>query len=259
MSKLTSKDATTITYDKHGSGPVLILILGALNKRGSGKKLTEALAGEFTVVSYDRRGRGDSGDSLPYSVDKEVDDIEAIIDGLGGKAYLYGHSSGGILALSAAEKLSTKVAGLAVYEVPYDDEAPAQKRASEYQQTLRQLLEKDDRAGAVSLFVKSVGVSDKQIAAMQNLPMWKGLTGMAPTLAYDTIELMQHYPQIALNQIQTPTLVMYGGASPEFMGRTATHLSNELPQAQLQSLADQTHDVKPAALAPVLLAFLKSG
>src|SRR4051812_35431466 len=99
MAKVTSKDGTTIAYDKKGQGPVLILVLGALNKRGSGKKLTEQLADRFTVVSYDRRGRGDSTDTPPYSVDKEIDDIRALIDELGGEAYLYGHSSGAVLAL----------------------------------------------------------------------------------------------------------------------------------------------------------------
>jgi pimeloyl-ACP methyl ester carboxylesterase len=127
MPKVTSKDGTIIAYDKKGQGPGLILVLGALNKKGSGKKLTELLVGDFTVISYDRRGRGDSTDTQPYSVEKEIDDIHALIDELGGTAYLYGHSSGAVLALLAAEKLGKKVPKMALYEVPHNDVAEAQK------------------------------------------------------------------------------------------------------------------------------------
>ena len=257
MKKVTSKDGTTIAYDKKGQGPPLILVLGALNKRGSGKKLMELLTGHFTVVSYDRRGRGDSTDSKLYSVEKEVDDINALIDELGGKAYLYGHSSGAVLALMSAEKLGKKVTGLALYEVPYNDDPEAQKVAKVYRKKLKQLLGADKRGDAVALFVKSVGVTDKQVAAMQRLPMWKGLTAMAPTLAYDTIELMEKFPKVNAKRIKMSALVMYGAASPVFMGNTAKKLSQTMPNATLRSLEKQTHDVKADTLAPILIGFFK--
>ncbi len=255
MAKVTSRDGTTITYDKKGQGPLFVLVLGALNRRSQGKKLMELLAGRFTVVSYERRGRGDSTDILPYSTDKEVEDIEALIDELGGSAYLYGHSSGCVLALMAAKKLSGKVNGLALYELPYNADPSAQKVSQAYRKELAQLLSEDKRGDAVALFVKSVGVTDKQIAAMERLPMWKGLTAMAPTLAYDTIELMGQYPALDTKHIAAKTLVMYGGASPVFMSDTAQKLSITMPHAQLRPLDGQTHDVKADALAPVLAEF----
>ncbi|MDB5171155.1 MAG: alpha/beta hydrolase [Candidatus Saccharibacteria bacterium] len=257
MPKVTSQDGTIIAYDKKGQGETLILVLGALNKRGSGKKLTELLTDHFTVISYDRRGRGDSTDTQPYSVEKEVDDIRALIDEHGGSAYLYGHSSGAVLALLAAKKLRTKVTKLALYEVPYNDDAEAKKAAQLYRKNLNQLLIEDKRGDAVTLFVKSVGVTDKQVAAMERLPMWKGLTGMAPTLAYDTIELMEQQLIEDAKSINTQTLVMHGAASPAFMGTTAHKLSKALPHAVLRSLEGQTHDVKAAVLAPYLIDFMK--
>lgn len=258
MPKTTSRDGTTIAYEKKGQGPVLILVLGALNRRSQGKKLTELLSDRFTVVSYDRRGRGDSTDTLPYATNKEVEDIAALINECGGNAFLYGHSSGCILALMAAKELGKKVSGLALYELPYSADPAAQAASEAYRKELKRLLDEDKRGDAVALFVKSVGVTDKQIAAMQRLPMWKGLTSMAPTLAYDTIELMEQYPKLDSKHIDTKTLVMYGAKSPDFMGETAKDLSQTLPKAQLRSLDEQTHDVKADVLAPALAEFLVS-
>lgn len=255
MPKVISHDGTIITYDKKGQGPVLILVLGALNKRGSGKKLAELLKDQFTVISYDRRGRGDSTDTQPYKIENEIEDINELIDELGGKAHLYGHSSGAILALLAAENLDEKVTGLALYEVPYNDDPDAQEASKKYREKLSQLLVEDKQAEAVSLFVKSVGVSDKQIEAMKRLPIWKGLTAMAPTLAYDTIELMRHYTKLDTRDITTPTLVMHGAASPAFMTDTAEKLAESMLNATVCSLEGQTHDVKATVLAPVLAEF----
>jgi pimeloyl-ACP methyl ester carboxylesterase len=258
MPKIISHDGTSIAYDKKGQGPVLIQVLGALNRRSQGKKLTDLLSDRFTVVSYDRRGRGDSTDTQPYTTNKEVADIDALIDELGGKAHLYGHSSGCILALMAAKDLSDKVVSLALYELPYNADPVAQAAAEAYRKELKRLLDEDKRGDAVALFVKSVGVTDKQIAAMERLPMWKGLTAMAPTLAYDTIELMEQYPKLDIKHIDTESLVMYGAKSPDFMGKTAQELSKTMPHVQLRSLEGQGHDVKADALAPILAEFLVS-
>lgn len=255
MPKVTSKDGTTIAYDKKGDGPVLLLVLGALNRRSQGKKLTELLSDKFTVVSYDRRGRGDSTDTLPYTTDKEVEDIEALVDELGGQVYVYGHSSGCILALKAAKTLGDKIACLALYELPYNADPAAQKTAQVYRTELGQLLAENKSGEAVALFVKSVGVTDKQIAAMQRLPMWKGLTAMAPTLAYDTIYLMEEYPDMDASIVETNTLLMYGAKSPDFMRATAENLAETMPYARVQPLEGQVHDVKADVLALVLAEF----
>lgn len=258
MPKVTSKDGTIIAYDIKGQGPVIILVLGALNRRAQGKKLTEQLSDSYTIVSYDRRGRGDSTDTLPYSTEKEVEDIAVLIAELGGSVYLYGHSSGCILALMAAMKMPGAVKGLALYELPYNAEDSARKESEEYRKQLADFLKQDKKGEAVALFVRSVGVTDKQIAAMERLPMWKGLTSMAHTLAYDTIELMEQYPRLDLKKIPTQTLVMYGGASPSFMSETARALSKTLPNATLASIDKQTHDVKANVMAPVLAEFFNS-
>jgi pimeloyl-ACP methyl ester carboxylesterase len=137
MNTVRSKDGTTIAFDKQGKGAALILVDGAMGTRSSGSKpqLAKLLAQHFTVYIYDRRGRGDSGDSAPYSVEREIEDIEALIDEAGGSAFVFGHSSGGCLALEATVKLGDKVKKLAMYEVPYNDDPEARKACT--------LLERD--------------------------------------------------------------------------------------------------------------------
>jgi pimeloyl-ACP methyl ester carboxylesterase len=257
MEKVTSKDGTKIAYDERGKGPALILVLGALNSRKSGTKLAKLLAARFTVISYDRRGRGDSTDTASYSPQCEIEDIEALIGALGEPVCLYGHSSGGALALEAAIKLRKKIGKLAIYEVPYSLDVNARKAASGYYKTLKKLIADGRKDEAVALFVRSVGVSDKQIQAMKRLPMWKGLEKLAPTLVYDSQVLGKGHalPAARLSHIAIPTLVMHGGAGAPFMRDAAREISEAIPQAQLRTLADQTHGVSPTVLAPVLEEF----
>ena len=257
MRTVTSKDGTKIAYDQRGKGPALILVLGALNSRKSGAKLAKLLAAPFTVISYDRRGRGDSTDTAPYSPQGEVEDIAALIGAVGEPVCLYGHSSGGALALEATIKLRKKIGKLAIYEVPYALDANARKGATEYYKTLKKLLAAGRKDDAVALFVRSVGVSDKQIQAMKRMPMWKGLEKLAPTLAYDSEVLGKGHalPAARLSRIAIPTLVMHGGAGAPFMRDAARAISEAIPQAQLRTLAQQTHGVSPKVLAPVLEEF----
>lgn len=257
MQTVTSKDGTKIAYEKKGSGPILILVLGALNKRGSGKKLAQQLTDHFTVVTYDRRGRGDSTDTLPYKTEKEVEDLAALIDMLGENVRIYGHSSGAVLALLAAQELKDKIDRLALYELPYNSDEQAQKIAKEYRTTLKRLLAEGKRGEAIESFIKPFGVTDKQIAAMQRMPLWKGLTDMAPTLVYDTVELMEQYPKMDIKGIKAPALVMYGASSPGFMAETAQRIANKLPRATLLPIDGQNHDVKAEVLAPHLITFFK--
>jgi pimeloyl-ACP methyl ester carboxylesterase len=257
MQTVISKDGTKIAYDKTGNGPILILVLGALNSRKSGAKLAKLLAARFTVLSYDRRGRGNSTDTAPYSPQREVEDIAALINVVGEPVCLYGHSSGAALALESAITLDKKIAKLAIYEVPYTLDDNARKAAIEYYKKLKLLLAADRKDDAVALFVHSVGVSDKQVQAMKRMPMWKGLEKLAPTLAYDSEVLGNGHalPAIRLSQISIPTLVMHGGAGAPFMRDAARAVCEAIPQAQLRTLADQTHGVSPKAIAPVLEEF----
>jgi len=253
----TSKDGTNIAYDKVGHGPVVILVLGALNSRKSGAKLAKLLASHFTVISYDRRGRGDSTDTAPYAPQREVEDVAALIDEVGGPAYLYGHSSGAAIALEAAINLRKQVRKLAIYEAPFALDDDARKAAKEYNRLLKKLLVSGRNGDAVALFVRSVGVSDKQIQAMRRMPMWRGLKAMAPTLAYDSDALGEGHslPTALLSGITTPTLVMHGGAGSPSMRDAAQAISEAIPNAQLRTLAGQTHGVRPKVLAPVLAEF----
>jgi pimeloyl-ACP methyl ester carboxylesterase len=257
MRTATSKDGTKIAYDITGKGPALILVLGALNSRKSGTKLAKLLAARFTVISYDRRGRGDSTDTAPYSPQSEVEDVAGLIGAVGEPVCLYGHSSGGALALEAAIKLRKKIEKLAIYEVPYALDEDARKAANEYHKTLKKLLAAGRKDDAVALFVRSVGVSDKQIQAMKRMPMWKGLVKLAPTLAYDSEILGKGHalPAARLSRITIPALVMHGGAGAPFLRDAAAAISEAIPQAQLRTLARQTHGVSPKVIAPVLEEF----
>src|SRR5256714_15492140 len=160
MNTLRSKDGTTIAFDKQGDGPALILVDGAMSTRSSGSKpeLAKLLAQHFTVYSYDRRGRGASGDTKPYAVEREIEDVDALIDEAGGSAFVYGHSSGGCLALDATVQLGGKIKKLAIYEAPYNDDPEAQKAWGEYLENLTQALASDRRGDAVALFIASAGM-----------------------------------------------------------------------------------------------------
>ncbi len=254
---VTSKDGTIIAYEKVGLGQVVILVLGALNTRKSGSKLAKLLESHYTVITYDRRGRGDSTDTAPYSPQREVDDIAALIVAVGSPVYLYSHSSGAGVALQAASNLRKQVKKLAIYEAPYALDDTARKAASEYYRQLKELLKNGRTGDAVALFIQSVGVSDNQIQAMKNLPMWKGLVAMAPTLAYDSQVLGEGHalPTTLLKSINTPTLVMHGGKGAPFMRDAAKAISETIPNAQLRTLAGQTHGVSPKVLVPVLEEF----
>src|SRR5512143_1516330 len=257
MGTVTSKDGTKIAYDKTGNGPLLILVLGALNSRKSGKKLAKLLASRFTVISYDRRGRGDSTDTAPYSPKREIEDLSALIEAAGGPVCLYGHSSGAAIVLEAAIKLGKQVRKLAIYEAPYVLDDDARKAARRYDADIKKSLATGRRDETVALFMRAVGVSDKQIQAMKRMPMWKGLTAMAPTLAYENEVLGEGHslPAARVSKITIPALVMHGSAGAPFMRDAAEALSKAIPNAQLRTLDKQTHGVKPQVLAPVLVEF----
>src|SRR5580693_4428278 len=164
MNTVSSADGTTIAYRKQGEGPAVILVDGALtvHSSGSGTELARLLAPRFTVYGFDRRGRGGSGDTPPYAVDREIDDIEALTDRAGGSAYLYGHSSGGPLAMRAAIRLGRKVTKIAMYEPPYNNDPGAQEPWRQYLRQLGQALAEGRRGDAVALFMRLVGTPAEQ-------------------------------------------------------------------------------------------------
>jgi pimeloyl-ACP methyl ester carboxylesterase len=211
------------------------------------------------VFAYDRRGRGDSGDRAPYAVEREVEDLDALITEAGGAAYLYGHSSGAALALEAAVKLGDKVTKLAMYEAPYNDESQARRAWSEYIQQLTELLAADRRGDAVALFMQYVGTPADQVEALRHAPVWPMLEAIAPTLAYDHTAILGEDSSVPIERaasVRVTTLVMNGGASYAFMYETARTLSQAMPHAQLRTLEGQTHDVDPKVLAQALVEFL---
>jgi pimeloyl-ACP methyl ester carboxylesterase len=267
---VTSKDGTSIAFDQSGKGPAVILVDGALQYRAFDQgmaQLADLLAPHFTVIHYDRRGRGDSTDPQPYpfepesALEREIEDIEALIDAAGGSACLYGISSGAALAMEAAIKLGDKVKKLAMYEAPYNDDEPSRKAWREYTKQLGKLLAAGRRGEAVGLFMMLVGATADQVEGMHQHPMWPMWEAVAPTLAYDHIAALGEdcpVPTERAASVTVPTLVMDGEASYPFMHITATALANAISNAQHRTLEGQTHEVVPEALAPVLVEFFTS-
>ena len=257
---VTSRDGTRIAYDTWGKGPAVIVVSGALSGRAGGAELGKLLSGNFTVYSYDRRGRGDSTDTKPYSIGREIEDIEALIDSAGGAAYVYGKSSGAALALQAAASLGNKVKKLALYEPPYNDAEGAASEWKEFRAKIDALLGANRRADAISLFMKFVGAPDEVVAKIKTSPAWPGMLAMAPTLAYDNAVLGddRSVPVGIAAKLKTTALVMDGGASLEpmpFMRVTADKLGKTIPRARRQVVEGQPHDVSSKVLAPILLKF----
>jgi pimeloyl-ACP methyl ester carboxylesterase len=263
MNTVISKDGTTIAYDQTGSGPALILVPGAFEQRAWESETAKlagfpALTAHFTVYHYDRRGRGDSTDTLPFAVQREIEDIEALIDAAGGAAYLFGLSSGAGLALEAALALGGKVKKLALYEPPYNDEADARHAWANYRKELAVVLAEGRNGDAVGLFMSLLGMPPEALAGMREYPFWPMWEAIAPTLAYDAAALGDEaaVPTGKAARLTIPTLVMDGGATEwPFMHVTALALAKAIPNAQHRTLEGQTHEVTPDALAPVLVAF----
>ncbi len=253
-----SKDGTVIAYEKNGQGPSLIVVGGALSHRNAyTRELSAKLASHFTVISYDRRGRGESKDTKPYAVDREIEDIEALIDKAGGSVYLYGTSSGAALALLTAEKLGpTKITKLALYEPPYGS-ASKEAVASE-KRAVNKFLSDDEPAEAVTFFLEKRGIPSDKMEAMKQSPEWKDMVSMAPTLMYDLAILGDGtVPFDVAKRIAIPTLVMDGEKSFPFMHATADTVGKTIPGAQRKTIKGQTHNLSADAGGPVLLEFFK--
>jgi pimeloyl-ACP methyl ester carboxylesterase len=263
MKIIHSKDGTSIALDQTGSGQPLILVDGALCSRSSGPNgpLAAQLSRRFAVFTYDRRGRGDSGEKKPYAIEREVEDIEALIREAGGSAYVYGISSGAALALEAANRLPG-IKKLALYEAPFIVDNSRSPVPDNYSARLDELLAADRRGAAVKHFMrKGVGLPAMIVAMMPLMPAWSKLKAIAHTLPYDTILTVDYQrgkplPAGRWNTVTVPTLVADGGKSEPWMRHAMQALAKALPNAEYRTLEGQTHIVKPEVLAPVLTDFL---
>ena len=263
MLTVTSRDGSRIAYDRLGSGPAVILVGGALGYRKFKKmeELAKSLAEHCTVINYDRRGRGDSTEVKPFALEREIEDIAALIEAAGGSASLWGWSSGGALALRAAGR-GVGVERLSVYEVPFMVTPEAKRPTPDYGERLEELVAAGDRSGAVKHFMRNaVGVPAPFVALMRLMPMWKGLTATAHTLAYEWAALGRHTMYGApLNAdewapVTAPTLVVHGAKSPAVLKQGSRALAEVLPNAELRELEGVSHNVKMDVLAPVLAEF----
>ena len=263
MKTVTSKDGTTIAYDQSGKGPAVIFVDGALQYRAFDQgmaPLMDLLSPHFTVIHYDRRGRGDSTDTQPYALEREIEDIEALINEVGGSAFLYGISSGAALAMEAAIKLGDKVKKLAMYEAPYNNDENARQGWRQYTQQLNELAAQGRGGDAVGLFMMLVGASADDVQGMRQHPMWPLWESVGLTLPYDAAAMGEEaaVPIEQAKGLRMPTLVMNGAESFPFMRETAVALSEVMPNAQHRTLEGQTHEVSAEALAPVLIEFFKA-
>ncbi len=261
MDTATSRDGTTIAFDRSGEGSPIILVGGAFQQRKDQlmEPLAALLAPHFTVINYDRRGRGDSGDTLPYAVEREVEDIAALITAAGGSACVFGMSSGGALALEAAAR-GLPISKLALYEVPFTGDGARSREPDDFATQLTALLAAGRRGDAVEHFLtKAVGVPTEVVAQMRHAPMWPGMEAVAPTLAYDTAIMSDNtlLTERAAS-VTIPTLVLDGGASPAWASNAAQTIVAAVPNAQRRTLEGQTHSVPADVLAPVLAAFFAS-
>jgi pimeloyl-ACP methyl ester carboxylesterase len=262
MNTVESRDGTAIAFEKAGRGPALILVDGALCYRGAGpsKSVAAKLSADFTVYTYDRRGRGESGDSAGYAVEREVEDLAALIEEAGGSARLCGFSSGAVLALEAANR-GLGVQKLALYEPPFIVDHSRAPLPSDYAARLDRLLAADRRGDALRLFMGQVGMPKVLVALMRFMPAWSKLKSLAPTLRYDAAVMGDTQSGRALpaerwSAVSAPTLVIVGGKSPGWMQNGTRALAELLPNAERRSLEGQTHMVKAKPLAPLLTEFL---
>jgi len=267
----TSADGTEIAYDVVGTGPALVIVEGALCHRamGAAKALTDSLKDRFTVFAYDRRGRGESSPGAldatntgAYDVQREVEDLVAVLDAAGGNPYVFGASSGAALALEAARQ-GVPMKRLAVYEAPFilddthaanDPELPARMQA---------LVDEGRRGDAVKLFMKTVGAPAPMVALMRLFPVWKQLTAVAHTLPYDLsivigFEQGRPLPAGHYGTVEPETLVIAGGKSPEYMRNAQAAIAAQLPHGRLATLPGQTHMIKARATTPVLVEHFTS-
>jgi pimeloyl-ACP methyl ester carboxylesterase len=268
MNTVTSADGSTIAYERFGDGSPLILVNGALGDRRLDRRfkqmigLAELLSPNHTVINYDRRGRGDSVEAGPFAVEREVEDIAALIAAVSDRAALFGFSSGGALALRAAGA-GVGVERVAVYEAPFMVDPAEKHPPADYGRRLDELVAAGDSSGAVKHFMRNaIGMPAPVVAMMRLMPMWRDMTANAHTLSYDWAALGEHNMRgdplrpDEWSSVRVPALIVYGSKSPANLTKGARALAEVLPNAQLRSLEGVGHNLKVNRLAPVLSEFL---
>lgn len=260
MKTLKSKDGTTIAYDVYGYGPPLIYITGASCFRSFKPIVNDAkkFGEQFSVYNYDRRGRGDSGDTSPYSIEREIEDIEAMIDVAGGKANLYGHSSGAVLALEAALCLPDKINKVVMYDPSYVHNEREKADYAQLSRTVQQLLDVNKNKAAMKTFLKGIGMPGIFVWFLPLFPGWKTMVALAPTLMYD-IALTEDLPPVKrAARVPVPVHILAGEKSPAGIKQVVKQLASAIPEATSEELKGQDHMVSPKVLLPVLSRFFKS-
>jgi pimeloyl-ACP methyl ester carboxylesterase len=259
MDTVASADGTVIAFDRYGDGPPVIMTVGAFNTRSQTEPLARALAPRFTALNYDRRGRGDSGDTAPYSVEREIDDIAALVQQAGGSASVFGHSSGATLTLKAAAS-GLPITHLVLYEPPFNTDDNYPTLPASFARELAGLVSAGRRGDAVELYqTKAVGIPQEMVAQMRHAPFRPGLEAIAHTLAYDAAVVGDRtLPAGLLANVTVPTLVITGEQSPPFLRNAAQAAAERLPNGRLAVLPGQGHEINSDATAPVIADFLAS-
>jgi pimeloyl-ACP methyl ester carboxylesterase len=254
MEKVVSKDGTEIAYDVTGSGPVLVLVAGGFTDRSRYVQDAEALSTAFTVVNYDRRGRGDSGDTLPYAIEREWEDLDAVRSATGAR-FACAYSSGSMVLLQAGLPFEKQ----AVIEPPFRVEGapPAPER---YIERLQEFVDAGNPGGAAELFmVEAVGQPKEVVDQIRQTPMWAGLEAIAHTLVYDALQLGDSaVPTELLSSIEIPTVALYSNASPDWLKKSVRETAAALPNGTVEGHDGTFHTLPPETLARVLEGYFVS-
>jgi pimeloyl-ACP methyl ester carboxylesterase len=260
MQHVTSKDGTLIAYEQSGQGPALVVVGGVLGDHHQQAGLAALLAEHFTVYNIDRRGHGESGFTVPYAVEREVEDLDAVLNAAGGSAFVYGTSGPGVLCMEAAARgLSPKMKKLAVWEPPYILDGSRPPVPQDYKEQLARLLREGRKGDMIELFLtKAVGMPAEFVAPMRQSPLWAAQEAFAPTLVYDAT-LMGDFslPKERIAKATVETLVIDGG-TVAWMSQAAQAVADTLPHAHRRTLAGQPHNVADEAMAPVLREYFQS-
>lgn len=261
MPQVTSKDGTTIVYDRIGQGPAVVIVGGVLGDRSQQAGLARLLAEHCTVYNFDRRGHGESGFTPPYAVEREVEDIAALLDVAGGSACVYGTSGCAVLALEAAARgLSSRMKKLALWEPPYIVDESRPPVPQDYMEQLTRMMREGRRGDMVELFfTRAVGMPAEFVAAMRQSPFWPAQEAFAHTLVYDAILMGSgdfKLPQERIAKATAPTLVIDGGTMP-WLSHSADAVADTLPNARRYTIAGQPHNVADEAMAPVLVEYFQ--